>query len=177
MSGKVETDKTTCILCYWEAFSDFLSHKPVRTTDRRRKNEEKKKRSMVCVRSCELKLHLHAEQLHPLQMSGGLARPRAGTSITVSWSWTAQTLVENCQGEKLGTRGELDSSPAATLHRKCWKRPRDGLCVQCLNISHLQSNLMNYSDGAIYWASHLKHLPCQPVCQLCLTLSSATGSF
>lgn len=112
------------------------------------------------VSSCELKLHLHAEQLHPLQMSRGLARPRASTSITVSS--TGQTLVDNCQKESRDAGGSVPCS-----HSCCTKSAERGhkmACALCLNISHLQSNLMNYSDVAIYCASHLKHLPCQPVC-------------
>lgn len=125
------------------------------------------------VSCCELELHLHAEQLQPLQMSGGLSRPRASTSITVSC--TARTLVDNCQKESRDAGG---SEPCS--HSCCTKSAERGhrmACVLCLNISHLQSDLMNYSTRAIYCASHLKHLPCQPVCQVRLTLCSATGSF
>lgn len=40
------------------------------------------------------KLHLHLEELYPLQMSGGPEGPAARTSITVS------SVVDECQGEK-----------------------------------------------------------------------------
>lgn len=59
-------------------------------------------------------------------------------------------------------------------HSCCSKLAERGLkvvCVLCLNISHLQSRLMNNSDGAIYSASHLKHLPYWPLCWAWLTLS------
>lgn len=65
-------------------------------------------------------------------------------------------------------------------HSCCSKLDERGLkvvYVLCLNISHLQSSLMNNSGGAIYSASHLKHLPCWPLCWAWLTLCPATGSF
>ncbi len=127
----------------------------------------------LAVSFCEPKLHLHSEPLHPLQMSGGLAAARASSSITVSS--TGQTLVDNCQKESRDAGG---SEPCS--HSCCTKSAERGhkmACVQCLNISHLQSNLMNYSDSAICCASHLKHLSCQPLCQVWLTLCPATGSF
>lgn len=144
---------------------------PVQSFDQSRSHFEGQ-RSMKC-QHCELKLHLHAEHFHPLQMSGGLTRPSASTSITVSS--TGQTRVDNCQNESRDAGG---SEPCS--HLRCTKSAERGqktACVLCLNISHLQSDLMNYSDRAIYCASHLKHLPCQPVCQLWLTPCPATGSF
>lgn len=137
-----------------------LSPKPVRPIDHSRIHIGRRGGGHNSVSSCELKLHLHAEQLHPLQMSRGLARPRASTSITVSS--TGQTLVDNCQKESRDAGGSVPCS-----HSCCTKSAERGhkmACALCLNISHLQSNLMNYSDVAIYCASHLKHLPCQPVC-------------
>lgn len=68
-----------------------------------------------------------------------------------------------------------DLSPAAT--HAAQKVLKEAIRWLCLNISHLQSNLMNYSGSAIYCASHLKHLPCQPVCQVWLRHCPATGSF
>lgn len=147
----------------------MLSPKSLRPIDHRRNHIGEGN----SISSCELKLHLHAEQLHPLQMSGGLARPRASSSITASS--TAQTLVDKCQKESRDARG---SEPCS--HSHCTKSAERGhkmACVLCLYISHLQSHLMNYSNGAIYCASHLKHLPCWPVCQVWLTLCAATGSF
>lgn len=91
---------------------------------------------------------------YPLQMSGGTEGP--GTS-TRSWSAAPHwPTVDELQQERGREGGGVEG-------------PR----VPRLNISRLHSRPMNYSAGAICWASHLKHLPCQPVCERCwLTLLS-----
>lgn len=66
-------------------------------------------------------------------------------------------------------------SPAAT--HAAQNLLKEMACVWlCLNISHLQSNLMNYSDGAIYCVLSPK-TSALPACLLGLTLCPATGSF
>lgn len=105
-------------------------------------------------------------------MFGGLA------SISLTVSYAAQNVVDSSRRE---SRDAFRSEPCshATLYKqkKSAERGQRMSCALCLNISHLQSDLMNYSDGAICCASHLKHLPCQLICQVCLAACTATGSF
>lgn len=84
-------------------------------------------------------------------------------------SSSAHMEVDKFQKERRDVGGSQPRS-----HSCCSKLAKKGLkvvCVLCLNISHLQSRLMNNSDSAIYSASHLKHLPRQPLCWAWLTLS------
>lgn len=98
-------------------------------------------------------------------------RPHSSLSPQVpTWRW-----ISSRKEEEMWWGGS-----ALRSHSCCSKVAEKGLkvvCVLCLNISHLQSRLMNNSDGAIYSASHLKHLPRQPLCWAWLRLCPATGSF
>lgn len=78
--------------------------------------------------------------------------PPARASITISS--TAPALVDDCQKESRAAGWSEPRSyscctkSAESRHKMAW--------VLCLNISHLQSGLMNYSNCAIHCPSHLQ---------------------
>lgn len=114
-------------------FYFFKKHFAVTKTSETKQRSQKSYFRINCISSCELQLHLHAERFHPLQMSGGLSRPRANASIT-AYS-TAWTLVAKCQKESRDARG-IQRPAASRAVQKMSKEPIRWL-VYCVLIYYI----------------------------------------